>query len=112
MARRTSGDVNKSKAVREYIAAHRKAKPRQIVEAMKAQGIVVTANYASNIKSTMKRKKRKGGPGKAAAAATNGVAGRDYLAVIKLLKAAQAFTQQAGGVRHAKQALDAAKMMA
>lgn len=112
MARRSSEDVNKSKAVRDYVKGHRKAKPRQIVAALKEQGIEVSANYVSNIKSTAKRKKRKGGRVKAAAAVANGATGRDYLAVVKLLQAAQAFTQQAGGVKQAKQALDAAKLMA
>jgi len=111
MARRTKSGVNKSEEVRAYLREHKKAKPREIVAALKEKGVTVTANFASNIKSTAKRK-RKGRQSKAALAATNGAAGHDVLAVAKLLKAAQAFAQQAGGVKQAKQALDAAGMLA
>lgn len=40
----------KSQAVREYLKEHRKAGPKEIVDALKAQGIEVTPTLVSNIK--------------------------------------------------------------
>jgi len=54
----------KSRAVREYLKENKKAGPKEIVDALKAQGIEVTSTLVSNIKygkrGTGKRGRRSG----------------------------------------------------
>lgn len=63
-----SGDLNKSASIREYLAANPAAKPREIVEALAAKGVVVTPMFVSTIKSKavaegeIKVTKRRGRP--------------------------------------------------
>lgn len=71
MAKRSAGGPNKSAAIREYLDNNPEAKPREIVDALKAQGVEVTPAFVSTIKSksgggTAAPKKRRGRP-KAAA---------------------------------------------
>lgn len=49
-----SNKPNKAQSVRDYRATHRKAKPKQVVEALAKQGIDVNANYVSSIKAKQK----------------------------------------------------------
>jgi hypothetical protein len=51
MAKKTSGP-NKSQAIREYYGSNPEAKPKQVVEALAAQGIEVSPAFVSTIKST------------------------------------------------------------
>ncbi|SMP54713.1 hypothetical protein SAMN06265222_104283 [Neorhodopirellula lusitana] len=60
MAKKKSG-VNKSKEIRDYYAANPKAKPLEVVEAMKAKGIEVNAQFVSTVKSNSKKKTSKRG---------------------------------------------------
>jgi len=90
--------VNKTKAVREYLKAHRKAKNQEVAEALGKQGIKVSANYVGNIKSTHNKRQRaakkivaKGGVG------------------IPEVKAALAFLKVTGSVAAATQALAVAQ---
>ncbi|EMI45797.1 MULTISPECIES: hypothetical protein [Pirellulaceae] len=57
MAKKKSDGVNKSQAIRDYYAANPKAKPMEVAEAMKAQGIDVTAQFVSTVKSNSKKSK-------------------------------------------------------
>jgi hypothetical protein len=63
-----SGGPNKSASIREYLSANPAAKPREIVEALAAQGVVVTPMFVSTIKSKavaegeIKVTKRRGRP--------------------------------------------------
>lgn len=50
--------VNKTQAVKEYLANHKGAKPRQVAEALKKAGIDVTPGYVANIKSKSKRRRK------------------------------------------------------
>ena len=50
--------VNKSQAVRDYAKAHPEATSGEIVAALNKKGITITANYAANIKSQSKKKRR------------------------------------------------------
>jgi len=50
-------EVNKAQTVRDYIAAHRKAKPREVAAALSAQGVSVEARYVSQIKTKRSRPK-------------------------------------------------------
>ncbi len=51
MAKKTNGP-NKSQAIRDYYAANPEAKPKQVVEALAAQGVDVSPAFVSTIKST------------------------------------------------------------
>ena len=46
--------VNKSEAIREYYTAHRRAKPKQVVSALKDQGIEVSAQTVSTVRYAMR----------------------------------------------------------
>lgn len=48
--------VNKSQEIRDYYSANPKAKPLQVVAAMKAKGIEVNAQFVSTVKSNAKKK--------------------------------------------------------
>ena len=50
--------VNKSQAVRDYVKAHPEATSGEIAAALNKKGITITANYAANIKSQSKKKRR------------------------------------------------------
>jgi hypothetical protein len=50
--------VNKSQAVRDYAKAHPEATSGEIAAALGKKGIKITANYAANIKSQSKKKRR------------------------------------------------------
>lgn len=72
------GKINKSKVIREYYEANKKAKPREIAEALKAQGLVLSPQYVSVILSNLRRKggkvSKRGRKPKAVVAAAAGVA--------------------------------------
>ena len=62
-------EVNKSQAIREYLKANRKATPKAVVEGLKAQGVDISAQMVSNVKSydaKHKRGKKRAAGGKAA----------------------------------------------
>lgn len=48
-----SGGPNKSEAIRDYVTANPNAKPREIVDALKAMGLAVSPAFVSTIKSKM-----------------------------------------------------------
>lgn len=50
--------INKAQAVRQYLAVHKRAKPLEVVAAMKKEGVDVTAGYVANIKSKSKRRRK------------------------------------------------------
>lgn len=100
---------SKSGAIRDHLAANPDAQPKEIVDALKAQGIDVTAPQVSQVKwaeskkgptaKTAKRKGRRGRPPRAAASGTNGKSYESLLEAKKLV-------DKLGGVEAAKQALD------
>ena len=51
----------RSKAIREYLKSHSSAGPKEIVAALKEQGVEVTVGLASNIKYGRRNKARRGG---------------------------------------------------
>ena len=73
-ASRKSG-VNKSQAIKDYLASHPNAAPKVVAEDLKAQGIDVTAGYVSTIKTQQKSKSKTktGRRGKAASKDTSPV---------------------------------------
>jgi len=100
--------INKSQAVRDYLKSHRRAKPAAVSEALKAEGIDVSPQAVSTVKSNMKKKKggkrRSAGGRKAASRKTSG--GGDTISVSALLDAKR-LVDKLGSVEKAKTALDA-----
>lgn len=66
MAKKNSSGVNKSQAIRDYYADNPAAKPIEVAEAMKAQGIDVNAQFVSTVKSNAKKSKKTGRRGRPA----------------------------------------------
>ena len=113
-AEATSAKVNKSQAVRDYLALHPKATPKDVSAALKDQGLHVSSNYVSIVKFQLKKLKGKGKAKKAEAAADapakekNAAArqARDKFSVETLLQAKK-ISESLGGVEAARQALAA-----
>jgi hypothetical protein len=101
MAKRGRGGVNVSQVVRDYKSQHKRAKPKEISEALAEQGTTVSPQYVSTI-LTNARKKR-GGKGRKAAA---GAAPAKKDAYGRLVQAKR-FVDQIGGYEKAREALDA-----
>lgn len=94
-------EVNKTKAIKSYLAAHPKAAPLAVAEALKAQGISVSAAYVSATKFKMKaarRAARKTAPAPAAAS--------DAISLAALLEAKKLIVKL-GSVEQAKLAIAA-----
>ncbi|NUQ66234.1 MAG: hypothetical protein HUU20_27555 [Pirellulales bacterium] len=89
--------VNKTRAVRDYLKAHRKATNKEIAEALGQQGIDITPMYVAGIKTAMKKKRR----AVKTVVEKRGVGIPEIKAALGLLKAC-------GGVKEAKEALAAA----
>lgn len=120
-----SGGPNKSAAIRDYVQANPDAKPKEIVDALSAQGVAVSSAFVSTIKSKMtsggggggrKKKRAKAGRPKgsvtkkrtveaAPRAARTGGGGGD-VSVASLLKAKK-LAEELGGVAKAKATLEA-----
>ena len=106
MAKKKSGGVNKSKAIKEALAAKPEASSKEIADALTSQGIPVTPTYVANVKSTMNRKpgrpkgKRKGTGGAGAKAASDNVS-------LASLVQAKKLAAQLGGVEKARELLAA-----
>ncbi len=66
MAKKKSNGVNKSQAIRDYYAANPSAKPMEVADAMKAEGIDVNAQFVSTVKSNSKKSKKTGRRGRPA----------------------------------------------
>jgi hypothetical protein len=60
VARKKGAGLNKSQAIREHLAKNPDASPKQIVEALAANGLQVTEGLASNVKYTSRHKVRRG----------------------------------------------------
>ncbi len=91
-------EINKSQAIRDYYKKHKKAKSRDVVEALGKQGIAVTSNLVTTVKSkhnTRQRAVRK-------VVAKGGVG-------IPEVKAALAFIKLTGGVKAANRAMAVAQ---
>ncbi|NLF73380.1 MAG: hypothetical protein GX575_30450 [Candidatus Anammoximicrobium sp.] len=96
----------KTAAIRQACLAHPKKSPKEIVELLKEQGIVTTANYVGGVKSSMKAKKKakKAAPAPTPDAAP--VVPKDAVSIGLLCKAKK-LVQELGGIKEAKTALNA-----
>ncbi len=100
--------VNKTLAIKEYCTKNPKAKPREIAEALKAQGIDVTTQYISSIRTKfgLSRRKKPRRP-KAAASAAGRPTTRRVAVAYESLVEAKKFVRSIGDVERARQALEA-----
>ncbi len=121
MAKKTSGP-NKSQEIRDYYVENPDAKPKQVVEALAAKGVVVTPAFVSTIKSTTGKKgpKTTRGPRvKRATKTTTSTRGPQPAAVkaggsvtIDSLVRAKGLVKELGGIDNAMSALAALKRLA
>ncbi len=95
-----AGKLSKTQAVKNYLAANRKAGPTEVSAALKAQGIDVSTNYVSNIKLKMgiKKKRRKQEAAAPEAAAVGQPAAEDQISLAALLEAKK-LIEKLGGVQ-------------
>ncbi len=93
--------VNKSQAIRDALAAHPEKSPSEIAELLKSDGIVISAQYVSTIKSNARIKARRkvvarrGRPARSTAAAGD----------LSTAEAALALIKAAGGLDQARNVL-------
>ena len=103
--------VNKSAAIRDYCGANPSAKPKEIVEALKAKGVVVTPAFVSTIRTNAKKAsvRKSGRPSKSAPAARPAVrrssVTNDDVSVASLIKVKKT-VEEIGSVAEVRQALD------
>jgi hypothetical protein len=109
---RSRGGVNKSQAIREYLANNPNAPPKDVAEALRAQGIRVSSQLVSNVKTMRGTRGRRAGRPAAAGrgagrrGARRGRAGADSISVQNLLDAKRVI-EQVGSVEAVRKALDA-----
>ena len=97
--------VNKTQAVKDYLAQHRKDAPKDVAAALRAQGLDVSSAYVSGIKLQMNKKQ--GGRKKVEPASeVERVLAKDAVSV-GLLQRAKKLAAQLGGIKEAKAAIDA-----
>jgi hypothetical protein len=99
--------VNKTQAVKDFLAENPDAATNDVVAAMKKQRIVVSANYVSTIKSNLKG----GGKAKKKVAAKKKAAPKKKAADDKIslsaLMEAKKLAAKLGGIEKAKEAISA-----
>ena len=96
----------KTAAIKQALKANPKKTAREIVEVVKKQGFETSANYVATIKTKMKgKKKAKAAPAPTPQAAAPAVP-KDAISLAWLEKA-KVLAKQLGGVKQAKQAIDA-----
>ncbi len=92
--------INRSAAIREYLKENRKAKAQEVVDALAAQGIEVTAGLVYMQKGRIKSKRGRR-VAAIAKASRNGAA--DAVALIKMTRA---LAVKAGGINKLKELLE------
>lgn len=113
MAKKKKSDVNVSERIRTELQSDPGAKPAQIAEKLKAEGLDVKANYISAIKSAAKAKgktrrkpgrpaKSGRGPGRPPGSGAKKESGSVSVSAADLIEA-QRLAKQLGGVKRAQQ---------
>ncbi len=108
MAKSKKEDVNKTKAIIDYSKANPTHGPTVIVEELKKQGIAVSPQYVSSIRSkagVAKKRKRRGRKSEAAGAPA--AATRSSEVVYTNLMEAKKFVRSVGNLAKAKRVLEA-----
>jgi hypothetical protein len=110
---RSQEGVNKSQAIRDQLQANPNASPKDIAAALQAQGVNVSSQLVSNVKTAIGKKKGKRGrgagrPAGARRGATRraGRLGVDSISVQDLMEAKRV-VEQVGSVAAVRKALDA-----
>ena len=98
--------VNKTQAVKDFLAENPDAATNDVVAAMKKQRITVSPNYVSTIKSNLKPKGKKKVVAKKKAAAEKQEATDDKIS-LSALKEAKKLAATLGGIEQAKEAISA-----
>ena len=101
--------VNKTQAVKDYLAENPDAATKDVVAAMKKQRITVSPNYVSTIRSKGKGKKKGVAKKKVAAkkkAAPKKKAADDKISLSAIMEAKK-LAAKLGGIENAKEAISA-----
>jgi len=110
MPRKKAKGPNKSAAIREYLDQNKRAKPKEIVAAMKEKGLDVSPQMVSTIKTKYKgRRRRKMSGQEVGNGLVNDRRGRPRKSgkvSIEQLIAVKRLADQVGGVQAAREALD------
>jgi hypothetical protein len=99
-----NGGVTKADAIRNYLSSNPKAKTREVVEGLAAQGTKVSANHVYLIKSHGKAKARKAKGAKIRAVAAARPSIKDYADAVNQVKM---LAHQLGGLSALKALVDA-----
>ncbi len=103
-----SGGPNKAAAVRDYVNVNPRASNDQVVAALEGQGISVTPNYVSVVKSQDRARSRTGGT-----KTKRGRTGANSAGVgLDEVKQAASLIRSCGGIEKAKAAIAAAEDVA
>ena len=105
MGKKRGAKGNKSQAIRDFMDANPDAGPLAVSEALKGQGIDVSAQFVSTIKSL--DRKKSGAPARRRGRTVAVKAGAHDKISMKTLIQAKKMAEQMGGVDKAKAALDA-----
>jgi len=97
---RKAGGASKSKAIRDYKAAHSDAGPTAIAEALTKEGTKVSPQFVSTVLSNARKKGRKGRRGRRGGKAAGANSS------LRQLLAAKRLAARLGGIDAARQALD------
>jgi len=108
---RSRGGVNKSQAIREYLEQNANAAPKDVAAALQGQGVRVSSQLVSNVKTMMGRraKRGRGAARRKTTRRTTGRGGRVGVASISVqdLMDAKRVVEQVGSVEAVRKALDA-----
>ncbi|MBW3541451.1 MAG: hypothetical protein KY476_14385 [Planctomycetes bacterium] len=115
--KRAANGPNRSEAIRDYLKAHPDATPKQVVAGLSEQGVTVTTGLVYKVKSSsglggsrrrrVKRRKRTTAPQATPTAMSTAGASAGAGLTAQDLFAAKQFTDNVGGLKAARQALDA-----
>jgi len=103
--------VNKSQAIRDYMAAHPRAKPKAVAAALVEQGVQVTPMFVSAVKTNAKKQGRQKVRGAARRPGLQSVGGATTSLSIDHLVAAKRFVDSVGGVARARAAMEAVELV-
>ncbi|QDU90845.1 hypothetical protein Pla175_42580 [Pirellulimonas nuda] len=96
--------VNKSEEIRKYRDAHKTARPKDIVDGLKAAGVEVSPALVSNVLGAKKKRVKKRVSAKPGPKAKASAAGGESVKVDALIEAA-GFAAKVGGVDKAQSIL-------
>jgi hypothetical protein len=96
----------KTKAIKAALKVHKDKTPKEIAEILTAEGLPTTASQVSNVKFLMGNKRKAKAEPTAEVAAEAPAVPKDAVSVA-LMQRAKKLAAQLGGIKEAKQAIDA-----